>query len=320
MNILVTGGCGFIGQNFVYELMDSYPQHQVFIVDKMTYAGDRKALDYFSSSVYNIPVKEMDINNVTDKTLEEWKIDYIVNFAAETHVDNSIASPGIFTITNTMGTHNLLEWARKYGKLKKFIQVSTDEVYGSLGNYGLFIETTPLAPSSPYSASKAAADQMCLAYYKTFGLPVVVTRCSNNYGPYQHPEKLIPKAITNLISGKKVPIYGLGVNVRDWIHVKDHCAAILSVMNSGKNGEVYNIGASNELKNVDIIREIAVSTLGMDWDESVEFVNDRPGHDLRYAIDSTKIRALGWKPYRSGFTDTVNWYINNRHWWKDKVS
>ena len=317
MNLLITGGCGFIGRNFIEYMNATYPAVKLFVVDKLTYAADRK----FAHEELRMHVDDLlfiDINNITGHTLENWGITHIVNFAAETHVDNSITGPGIFTVSNTMGTHNLLEWSRKLG-IKKFVQVSTDEVYGSLGDLGYFNESTPLNPSSPYSASKAAADQMCLAYWKTYKFPICVTRCSNNYGPYQHVEKLIPKAITDLLSGKKVKIYGSGRNVRDWIYVKDHCSAIAKVLMDGRPGEVYNIGSNSEEQNMAIAKFIVTYMYPKtEVMSKIEYVEDRKGHDFRYAVDSTKIREeLNWAPevtIGDALKSTIDWYVNKYSW------
>jgi dTDP-glucose 4,6-dehydratase len=314
-HILVTGGCGFIGSNFIRYTLSSSP-HRITNVDKLTYAGNLENLKglenepryrFFRGDIARKP----DIEKVFDD------VDAVINFAAESHVDRSIIDPDAFVNTNIYGTYTLLEQARKTG-IKRFLQVSTDEVYGSLGSTGKFREETPLAPNSPYSASKASADMMAMAYYKTFGLPVVITRCSNNYGPYQFPEKLIPLLISNALEGRDLPIYGDGLNVRDWIHVNDHCAALALALEKGKPGSIYNVGAENERNNLEIV-ELILQIL--DKPKSlIKYVKDRPGHDRRYAIDNTKIRnELGFQvsvPFRTGMEETVRWYVENSSWWE----
>lgn len=314
--MLVTGGCGFIGSNFVHYVLANAPNYIVVNFDALTYAGNLENLQ----DVENHPRYQFvkgDICDVAavDKVMQG--IDVVVHFAAESHVDRSIMDPGIFVRVNVMGTQNLLDAARKHS-VQRYIQISTDEVYGSLGPTGRFTEDTPLAPNSPYSASKAAADLLVRAYCHTFGFPGIITRCSNNYGPYQFPEKLIPLFISNALSNKPLPLYGDGMNVRDWIYVEDHCAAIMVVIEQGRLGEVYNIGGNNELTNIAITREI-LRQLGKP-ESLIQFVKDRPGHDRRYAIDSTKIqRELGWQPKTSlaeGMARTVKWYVANRAWWE----
>ncbi|OPY70589.1 MAG: dTDP-glucose 4,6-dehydratase 2 [Syntrophorhabdaceae bacterium PtaU1.Bin034] len=314
-HILVTGGCGFIGSNFVRYTLSSSP-HRITNIDKLTYAGNLENLKglenepryrFFRGDIARKP----DIEKVFDG------VDAVINFAAESHVDRSIIDPDAFVNTNIYGTYTLLEQARKTG-IKRFLQVSTDEVYGSLGSTGKFREETPLAPNSPYSASKASADMIAMAYYKTFGLPVVITRCSNNYGPYQFPEKLIPLLISNALEGRDLPIYGDGLNVRDWIHVNDHCAALALALEKGKPGSIYNVGAENERNNLEIV-ELILQIL--DKPKSlIKYVKDRPGHDRRYAIDNTKIRnELGFRvsvPFKTGMEETVRWYVENRSWWE----
>lgn len=319
MNLLVTGGAGFIGSNFVRYILEKYPNYKVVNYDLLTYAGNLENL----KDVENYPnytFVKGDINNreLVDYLVKTHKIDIIVNFAAESHVDRSIADPGIFVKTNVLGTQALLEVAKE-NHIKKYVQISTDEVYGTLGETGYFTEETPLAPNSPYSASKAGGDLLVRAYHETYGLNVNITRCSNNYGPYHFPEKLIPLMITNALEGKELPIYGDGQNVRDWLHVKDHCAAIDLVIHKGRPGEVYNIGGHNERTNNEIVHLI-VEKLGVSKD-LIKYVADRPGHDRRYAIDPTKImNELGWKPeytFEKGIEETIRWYIDNEEWWRN---
>jgi len=319
MNILVTGCCGFIGTNFVKLVLKEKPDWNVVNIDALTYAGNienlkglesNKHYNFFKGDVAN----EMDICGAGD--LLTGKLDAIVHFAAESHVDNSIKNPGVFIKTNVEGTLKLLKYAKE--KNVRFLQVSTDEVYGALGATGYFTEDTSLAPNSPYSASKAGADFLVRAWHETYKLDTVITRCSNNYGPYQFPEKLIPLAVTNLMQGKKIPVYGKGLNIRDWLHVEDHCGGILLALEKGEAGRVYNIGGSNEWKNIDIAREL-VKIMGRS-EEQIEFVTDRLGHDFRYAIDATRIRKeLGWEPkytFSTGLPETVKWYKENETWWK----
>jgi dTDP-glucose 4,6-dehydratase len=318
-NILVTGGAGFIGSNFIKYMLSKYGNYRIINLDALTYAGNLENL----KEVEKHPKYTFIKGSITDRALVDSivadGVTHIINFAAESHVDRSIENPGIFIETNIMGTQVLLDVAKKY-KVEKYMQVSTDEVYGSLGDTGLFTEETALAPNSPYSASKTGADLLVRAYHETFGLPVNITRCSNNYGPYQFPEKLIPLMIANAYENKELPVYGDGKNVRDWLHVDDHCSAIDLVLHNGKSGEVYNIGGNNEKQNIEIIKLVLNY---LDKPESlIKYVKDRPGHDRRYAIDSTKIQnELGWKPkytFENGMEDTVKWYLNNKEWW-DKV-
>jgi len=319
MNLLVTGCCGFIGTNFVKLVLREKPDWKVVNIDALTYAGNIENLKehegdkryaFFKGDVAN----DADISSAGD--LLHGKLDAIVHFAAESHVDNSIKNPGIFIRTNVEGTLKLLKYSKE--KNARFLQVSTDEVYGALGATGYFTEDTALAPNSPYSASKAGADFLVRAWHETYKLDTVTTRCSNNYGPYQFPEKLIPLAVTNLMQGKKIPVYGKGLNIRDWLHVEDHCRGILLALEKGEAGRVYNIGGSNEWKNIDIAREL-VKIMGM-GEERIEFVTDRLGHDFRYAIDATRIRKeLGWEPkytFSTGLPETVKWYKENEAWWK----
>ncbi len=317
MRILVTGGCGFIGSNFVRLVLSERPDWHVTNVDKLTYAGNPANLaDVASNPNYRF-VKADICDKAAMGAVFADKPDAVVHFAAESHVDRSITGPEIFVITNVLGTQNLLEHARAAGT-GRFLHVSTDEVYGSLGPTGLFKETTPYAPNSPYSASKAGSDMLVRAYHHTFGLDTVITNCSNNYGPYQYPEKLIPLLITNLFDGLQIPIYGDGQNVRDWLHVEDHCRGILLALEKGKAGETYNIGGRNERKNIDIARAI-LKLMGKD-ESFIRYVEDRLGHDRRYAIDADKIREeLGWEPrhtFETGLPATVEWYRNNESWWR----
>ncbi|HAN10432.1 MAG TPA: dTDP-glucose 4,6-dehydratase [Clostridiales bacterium] len=317
--ILVTGGAGFIGNNFIKYMLNKYPKYKIINLDSLTYAGDEKNLsDVASNPNYHFIKGDITDSPLVDSIVKNG-VSYIINFAAESHVDRSIESPLIFAMTNVVGTGVLLESARKYG-VSKFIQISTDEVYGSLGLTGYFTEKSILAPSSPYSASKASADLLVLAYHRTYNLPVNITRCSNNYGPYQLPEKLIPLMICNAFMNKPLPVYGQGTNIRDWIHVEDHCRGIDLILNKGKNGEVYNIGSSNEISNIVIVKSI-LSILNRS-ESLIEHVEDRKGHDFRYAIDFTKIKTeLGFEPkheFNSGLRETVNWYLENVDWWRKK--
>jgi dTDP-glucose 4,6-dehydratase len=318
MNLLVTGGAGFIGSNFVRYMLNKYPEYKIVNYDLLTYAGNLENLKDIQENPRYVFVKG-DIRNyqLVDYIVKSHHIDVIVNFAAESHVDRSISDPSVFVKTNVLGTQVLLDVAKE-NNIQKYVQISTDEVYGSLGDTGYFTEETPLAPNSPYSASKASADLLVRAYHETYGLNVNITRCSNNYGPYHFPEKLIPLMITNALEGKELPIYGDGQNIRDWLHVKDHCAAIDLVIHKGKPGEVYNIGGHNERTNNEIVHLI-VEKLGVSK-SLIKYVSDRPGHDRRYAINSTKIMTeLGWKPqytFEKGIEETIQWYINNQDWWK----
>lgn len=314
--ILVTGGCGFIGSNFIHYLLSSF-SYRIVNMDKLTYAGNLENLkDLEGHQDYTFVKGDIAEPADLEKAFAEG-IDVVVNFAAESHVDRSIIDPDSFVRTNIYGTYSLLEQARKRG-IKKFLQVSTDEVYGSLGTTGKFREDTGLAPNSPYSASKASADMLAMAYYKTFGLPVCITRCSNNYGPYQFPEKLIPLLVTNAMEGLDLPIYGDGMNIRDWIHVSDHCAALALVMEKGQPGSVYNVGADNERTNLEIVETI-LEVMGKPR-TLVKYVKDRPGHDRRYAIDNGKIKGeLGFVPrvpFRTGMEETIRWYEEHKSWWE----
>lgn len=334
--VLVTGGAGFIGSNFIRMMFKLHPGYKIINADALTYAGNLDNLkdisDYPNYTFIKADIRNME---VIDYIFSVYAIDSVVNFAAESHVDRSIEEPGLFISTNVIGTQVLLDSAKKHWKVKpedkysmdyrpgvKFLQVSTDEVYGTLGTDGMFTESTPLQPNSPYSASKASADMMVRAYYETFGLPVNITRCSNNYGPYQFPEKLIPLMISNCLKGKALPIYGDGMQVRDWLHVYDHCSAIDTVLNMGNAGAVYNIGGNNEKTNIDVVRLI-IKTTGKS-EKLIKYVKDRPGHDKRYAIDNTKITAqLGWKPqitFEQGIKESIEWYLNNPQWIENIIS
>ncbi|MFC4103163.1 dTDP-glucose 4,6-dehydratase [Paenibacillus xanthanilyticus] len=317
MNLLVTGGAGFIGSNFIRFMIDKYPHYTIVNYDALTYAGNLENL----ASVEKHPNYHFIKGDICDKTLvndtvKNYAIDIIVNFAAESHVDRSITEPDIFIKSNVLGTQVLLDAAKDHN-LRKYVQISTDEVYGSLGETGYFTEETPLAPNSPYSASKAGGDLLVRAYHETFGMNVNITRCSNNYGPFHFPEKLIPLMVTNALEGKDLPVYGDGLNVRDWLHVMDHASAIDLVIHNGRPGEVYNIGGHNERTNITIVKLI-LELLGKS-EEQIRFVEDRKGHDRRYAIDPTKLtNELGWVPkytFETGIKETVQWYLDNKYWW-----
>ena len=317
MKLLVTGGAGFIGSNFILYLLEKYPGYYIINYDKLTYAGNLENLATIQE-FNNYKFVQGDILNkeLVEFVVNTSEVDVIVNFAAESHVDRSITNSSEFVTTNVLGTQILLEVAKKHSL--RFIQISTDEVYGSLGTTGYFTEDTPLSPNSPYSASKASSDFLVRSYHETFGLNINITRCSNNYGPYQFPEKLIPLMIINAFKGKSLPVYGDGQNIRDWLHVKDHCSAIDLVIHKGKSGEVYNIGGHNERTNIVIVEHI-LETLGVSK-KLITFVPDRLGHDYRYAIDSSKIQSeLGWKPnysFEEGIKETISWYLKNVDWWK----
>jgi len=331
-NILVTGGAGFIGSNFVEYYLETHPDHRLINLDKLTYAGNLVNLKNASSHPnYTFVQGCICEREVVEKVFADHKIDGVIHFAAESHVDNSISGPGEFIKTNIVGTFTLLDVARKAWMTKpftknpafenaRFLHISTDEVYGSLGEEGLFTEETPYAPNSPYSASKASSDLIVRSYFHTYGLNVVTTNCSNNYGPKQHTEKLIPTVIRKAITGEKIPVYGQGTNVRDWLYVEDHCRGIDLAFQKGKAGETYNIGGRNEWKNLDIVNRICEildrkkpRPAGASYKELISFVQDRPGHDLRYAIDATKIeKQLGWKAretFTTGIEKTVDWYL-----------
>lgn len=321
MKILITGGAGFIGSNFIYYLQESYPQYTLICLDALTYAGNQ---DTLSQAALNPRFKfiKADIadRNTVYKLFAQEKIDRVVNFAAESHVDRSINEPEIFFKTNVLGTQVLLDACRIFN-VSRFHQVSTDEVYGDLPLDRpdlLFHENSPIRPSSPYSASKAAADLIVQAYHRTYGLPVTISRCSNNFGPYHFPEKLIPLAIIKAVSGQKIPVYGSGKNIRDWLYVKDHCKAIDLILQKGAPGEVYNLGGGNERTNLEVI-QLILDKLGQPF-SLIDFVADRPGHDLRYAIDFGKAKSeLGWVPaveFEKGLEETIAWYLANHNWWQ----
>ena len=334
--ILVSGGAGFIGSNFVKFMLNKHPDYRIINIDALTYAGN---LENFKEIENNPNYKfiKCDIRDrkKIDKIFDSYDIDAVVNFAAESHVDRSIEEPEVFLTTNIIGTQVLLDVAKKFWKIKpddkyckgykpgvKFIQISTDEVYGALGKTGKFVESMPLMPNSPYSASKASADMIVRAYHRTYGMPVNITRCSNNYGPYQFPEKLIPLMINNCLKGIELPVYGDGMQIRDWLHVSDHCSAIDTVLHKGLDGQVYNIGGNNEKANIEIVK-IIIQTLGKS-ENLIKYVKDRPGHDRRYAIDNTKITTeLGWKPaytFEQGIKETIQWYLDNAEWIENIVS
>lgn len=331
MNMLVTGGAGFIGSNFVwYILKHEKSCAQLVNLDALTYAGNLENLKAVENDPRYVFVKgDVRDKALVDELFNKYSFDAVVHFAAESHVDRSITEPELFLTTNIIGTQTLLDAAKRHWKVEpedkyswayrsgvKYLQVSTDEVYGALGLTGMFTETTPLSPNSPYSASKASADLIVRAYHETYGLPVSITRCSNNYGPYQFPEKLIPLMIHNALKDKPLPIYGDGMQIRDWLHVKDHCSAIHTVLREGRVGEVYNIGGNNEKANLEIVRLI-LRELGKP-ESLITYVQDRPGHDRRYAIDNTKITTeLGWKPkytFEQGIRETIQWYLENQAW------
>lgn len=325
MNIIVTGGAGFIGSNYIFYMLETHPEYRIICLDKLTYAGNLSTL----KSVMDKPgfcFVELDICDRVGvyKLFEEEHPDIVVNFAAESHVDRSIENPSAFLQTNIIGSGVLMDACREYG-VARYHQVSTDEVYGDLllDRPGLFFtETAPLRTSSPYSASKAGADLLALAYHRTFDLPITISRCSNNYGPYQFPEKLIPLMIVNCLRDKPLPVYGTGLNVRDWLYVRDHCKAIDLIIHKGRVGEVYNIGAHNEIRNIDIVKLIC-KELGKP-ESLIIFVTDRKGHDMRYAIDPTKIHnELGWLPemkFEDGIKKTIKWYLEHRDWWEEIIS
>lgn len=334
--ILVTGGAGFIGSNFIKWMLNRYSEYKIINVDVLTYAGNLENLKEIKNNP-NYEFFKADIRNrdKIESIFRDNDIVFVVNFAAESHVDRSIEDPEVFLTTNIIGTQILLDVAKKNWKINprdkyckkyksnvKFLQVSTDEVYGALGETGFFVETMPIMPNSPYSASKASADMIVRAYSETFGMPVNITRCSNNYGPYQFPEKLIPLMINNCIKEKKLPVYGDGMQIRDWLHVSDHCSAIDKVLHDGQNGEIYNIGGNNEKANIEIVKLIIDA---LDKSENlITYVKDRPGHDRRYAIDNAKISTeLGWKPeytFEQGIKETIKWYIDNNNWIENIIS
>lgn len=334
--ILVTGGAGFIGSNFIKLMLDQHSNYKIINIDSLTYAGNLENLkDTAYNPNYTFIRADVRDREKVEEIFSNYKITAVVNFAAESHVDRSIVEPEIFLSTNIIGTQVLLDVAKKYWKVNpddkyckeykhgvKFLQVSTDEVYGALGATGMFVETMPLQPNSPYSASKASADMIVRAYHETFGMPVNITRCSNNYGPYQFPEKLIPLMINNSLNEKDLPIYGDGMQVRDWLHVFDHCSAIDTVLHKGTDGEIFNIGGNNEKANIEIV-ELIIKTLGKSKN-LIKYVQDRPGHDRRYAIDNSKIiTQLAWKPvytFEQGIRETIEWNLSNRDWIENIVS
>ncbi len=329
---LITGGCGFIGSNFVRFILEREPEATIINLDKLTYAGNIHNLDGISNSRYHFVHGDICDSELVAKLFNDHQFDGVVHFAAESHVDRSIDGPAEFVQTNIVGTLNLLEQSREYFNKEeksnfRFLHVSTDEVYGTLGDKGKFFESTPYDPSSPYSASKAGSDHLARAWHRTYGLPVLVTNCSNNYGAYQFPEKLIPLMIINCLHRKPLPVYGKGENVRDWLFVTDHCEAIHTVLTSGQVGETYNIGGNNEIKNIDVVLticslldEMSPREDGSKYSKLITYVQDRPGHDFRYAIDATKInQELGWSPkesFETGIQKTINWYLNKQQWWQ----
>lgn len=321
--VLVTGGAGFIGGNFVKYMVNKYPHYDIYNLDLLTYAGDLiKHKDIETRENYHFIKADIADYIVINSLFEKEKFDFVIHFAAESHVDRSITNPGVFIRTNVLGTQVLLDAAKKVG-IKKFVHISTDEVYGELDfdPTTFFKEDTPLQPNSPYSASKASSDLLVRAYHETYGLPVNITRCSNNYGPYHFPEKLIPLTISRVLNNQKIPVYGDGKNVRDWLHVFDHCVAIDLVLHEGVNGEVYNVGGHNERTNLEVVKTI-INTLGKSED-LIQFVEDRLGHDKRYAIDPSKLENLGWKPtytFETGIDQTIQWYLDNKDWWKKIIS
>ena len=331
-NILVTGGCGFIGSNFIHHLINNNESYFIVNLDKLTYAGSISNLSRIPDSAYSLVEGDICDSGLVKSLFDKYHFDTVVHFAAESHVDRSIDGPSSFIQTNIIGTFNLLEHARShFSKTKnkdfRFLHVSTDEVYGSLGIDGKFLESTPYNPSSPYSASKAGSDYLVRAWKSTYDLPTLITNCSNNYGPYQFPEKLIPLIIINCLNNRPLPVYGEGTNVRDWLYVKDHCEAISLVLKNGEIGQTYNIGGDNEIKNIDVVKsicsildEILPKSDGRSYSELISFVQDRPGHDFRYAIDAEKIKTnLGWSPkesFDSGIRETIHWYLDNKTWWQ----
>ena len=329
---LVTGGCGFIGSNYIRYVLEKEDDLHIVNLDKLTYAGNRHNLDGIPETFHTFVEGDICDPELVKTLFNEHQFDTIVHFAAESHVDRSIEGPAEFIQTNVFGTLNLLEQSRLNFQHSnndnfRFLHISTDEVYGSLGDHGKFLETTPYDPSSPYSASKAGSDHLVRSWNRTFGLPTLITNCSNNYGSYQFPEKLIPLMIINCLHGKPLPVYGQGENVRDWLYVRDHCEAIHTVLTSGTVGETYNIGGNNEIRNIDVVRticdllnEISPSENGSSYSDLITYVKDRPGHDFRYAIDAGKIQNnLGWSPkesFETGIRKTIHWYLDNQDWWR----
>ncbi len=325
VKILVTGGAGFIGSNFINYLLQKYPDYSVVCLDKLTYAGNISNLKiHFENNNFTFVQGDIADRDFVYELFDQERFDVVVNFAAESHVDRSIHEPELFLRTNVVGTQVLMDACRKYG-IKRFHQVSTDEVYGDLPidrSDLKFSEDSKLRPSSPYSASKASADLLVMAYYRTYGLPVTISRCSNNYGPYQFPEKLIPLMIINALNDKELPVYGTGENIRDWIYVTDHCEALDLIIHNGKEGEIYNVGGNCEKKNIDVVKTI-LKELGKP-ESLIKFVKDRPGHDLRYALNIEKIKhELNWEPktnFEDGIKETICWYIQNKNWWEEIIS
>ena len=329
---LVTGGCGFIGSNYIRYVLEKEDDLHIVNLDKLTYAGNRHNLDGIPETFHTFVEGDICDPELVKTLFNEHQFDTIVHFAAESHVDRSIEGPAEFIQTNVLGTLNLLEQSRLHFQHLnndnfRFLHISTDEVYGSLGDHGKFLETTPYDPSSPYSASKAGSDHLVRSWNRTFGLPTLITNCSNNYGSYQFPEKLIPLMIINCLHGKPLPVYGQGENVRDWLYVRDHCEAIHTVLKSGTVGETYNIGGNNEIRNIDVVtticdllNEISPSENGSSYSDLITYVKDRPGHDFRYAIDAGKIQNnLGWSPkesFETGIRKTIHWYLDNQDWWR----
>ena len=329
---LVTGGCGFIGSNYIRYVLEKEDHLHIVNLDKLTYAGNRHNLDGIPETFHTFVEGDICDPELVKTLFNEHQFDTIVHFAAESHVDRSIEGPAEFIQTNVFGTLNLLEQSRLNFQHSnndnfRFLHISTDEVYGSLGDHGKFLETTPYDPSSPYSASKAGSDHLVRSWNRTFGLPTLITNCSNNYGSYQFPEKLIPLMIINCLHGKPLPVYGQGENVRDWLYVRDHCEAIHTVLTSGTVGETYNIGGNNEIRNIDVVtticdllNEISPSENGSSYSDLITYVKDRPGHDFRYAIDAGKIQNnLGWSPkesFETGIRKTIHWYLDNQDWWR----
>ncbi|MGD1715749.1 dTDP-glucose 4,6-dehydratase [Dapis sp. BLCC M172] len=339
--LLITGGAGFIGSNFVHYWSDTYPNHRIVVLDALTYAGNKETLaDLQDRPNFRFVQGDICDRSLVDSLLQEEDIDTVAHFAAESHVDRSILGPAAFVQTNVVGTFTLLEAFRSHYQILAqnpdrrciFLHVSTDEVYGSLSSEDpAFTETTPYAPNSPYSASKAGSDHLARAYYHTYGIPTIITNCSNNYGPYHFPEKLIPLMCINMLLGKQLPVYGDGQNIRDWLYVIDHCRALDTVIHKGQPGKTYNVGGNNEVKNIDLVRMLCqiMDELGNDLpvqpcEKLITFVKDRPGHDRRYAIDATKIKTeLGWQPsvtVEEGLSQTVEWFLNNRDWWEPLLS
>ena len=316
MKLLITGGAGFIGSNFIHHILGKYPTYKIINLDKLTYCGNLDNLrEVEDNQNYKFIQGDICDREKIAEIFEDEKPDFVINFAAETHVDRSILDPHTFTETNVLGTHILLETAKKFG-IEKFLHISTDETYGSVEN-GKFKEDDILAPNSPYSASKASADLLARSYYKTFSLPIIITRSSNNYGPYQFPEKVIPLFISNILENKKVPLYGTGKNIRDWIFVLDNCEGIDAVLHNGKIGEIYNIGGGNEVTNLELTK-IILDELGKD-ESQIEYVEDRLGHDFRYALDIEKAKKIGWEPkhsFEEAIRETIKWYLENKDWWE----